>query len=102
MGIEFFLYLILLGHLVFLVSLARVLSVVLILSMNSLLASSIFPVFFFFFFYSVSLVSALLFMIKEKEFGANLHVLIRAGLYVGVTCGPPIPKATAICLLWVI
>lgn len=91
----------LLGHLVFLVNLARVLSVVLILSMNSLLASSIFPVFFFFF-YSVSLVSALLFMIKEKEFGANLHVLIRAGLYVGVTCGPPIPKATAICLLWVI
>lgn len=91
----------LLGHLVFLVNLARVLSVVLILSMNSLLASSIFPVFFFFF-YSVSLVSALLFMIKKKEFGANLHVLIRAGLYVGVTCGPPIPKATAICLLWVI
>ena len=38
----------LLGHLVFLVNLARVLSVVLILSMNSLLASSIFPVFFFF------------------------------------------------------
>ena len=71
--------------------------------MNSLLASSVFLVVFLFFFfvYSVSLVSALLFMIKEKEFGANLHVLIRAGLYVGVTCGPPAPKATAIRFLWV-
>lgn len=70
--------------------------------MNSLLASSVFlVVFFFFFVYSVSLVSALLFMIKEKEFGANLHVLIRAGLYVGVTCGPLAPKATAIRFLWV-
>lgn len=101
LDIELFLYLIILGQLVFLLSLARVLSVVLILSMNSLLASSVFPVFVCFF-HSVSLVSALLFMIREKEFGANLHVLIMACWYVGVTCGPPTLKATAICLLCVI